>query len=84
MTWKISRHGPCECTQSDRLPLLVVVGLCRQTWEPSEGLHYKTKFTIALAVWLKQSKMDMKQVNRTIKSDDIIYEVTLKCLAMVI
>lgn len=30
------------------------------------------------------TKIDMKQVNLTIKSDDIIYEVTLKYLATVI
>jgi len=37
MTWKNSRHGPCEFTQSDRLSLLVLVGVCRQTHVPSEG-----------------------------------------------
>lgn len=92
MTWKNSRHGPCECIQSERLLLLIAVGLGRRTFR---GLTLQNKFYHSSCRVDKSNpekekktrvttEMDMKQVNLTIKSDNIIYELTLKCLAMVI
>lgn len=53
MTWKNSKHGPCEFTQYDRLSLLVVV--CLGKPENLQRVN-TTNFTIALTEWIKQAQ----------------------------